>query len=150
MWGFSCMSCFWQRKAVLHHLYLGRNPPMFSDLRVLHQSGDDDHLVFAAFFFLLYLLDATLVGCNFVMLKFWWMIQVLELGMSFLSADDMSAKLAIRLRKRLGFGIKTNMHITSMHVEGKVHKPSPILQVNMHVILLIMHIWNLFKVCLVA
>ncbi|THU52853.1 hypothetical protein C4D60_Mb10t08290 [Musa balbisiana] len=45
---------------------------------------------------------------------------VLELGMSFLSADDMSAKLAIRLRKRLGFGIKTNMHITSMHVEGKV------------------------------
>ncbi|CAL9180298.1 unnamed protein product [Musa hybrid cultivar] len=77
------------RKAVLHHLYLGRNPPMFSDLRVLHQSGDDDHLV-------------------------------LELGMSFLSADDMSAKLAIRLRKRLGFGIKTNMHITSMHVEGKV------------------------------
>ncbi|URE43552.1 C2 domain [Musa troglodytarum] len=77
------------RKAVLHHLYLGRNPPMFTDLRVLHQSGDDDHLV-------------------------------LELGMSFLSADDMSAKLAVRLRKRLGFGIKTNMHITSMHVEGKV------------------------------
>ncbi|RWW66071.1 hypothetical protein BHE74_00026581 [Ensete ventricosum] len=45
---------------------------------------------------------------------------VLELGMSFLSADDMSAKLAVRLRKRLGFGIKTSLHITSMHVEGKV------------------------------
>ncbi|RRT52925.1 hypothetical protein B296_00041195 [Ensete ventricosum] len=45
--------------------------------------------------------------------------RVLELGMSFLSADDMSAKLAVRLRKRLGFGIKTSMHITSMHVEGK-------------------------------
>lgn len=42
--------------------------------------------------------------------------------MNFLSADDMSAKLAVQLRKRLGFGITANMHITGMHVEGKVQK----------------------------
>ncbi|WOL08376.1 hypothetical protein Cni_G17129 [Canna indica] len=77
------------KKAVMQHLYLGRNPPMFTDIRVLHQSADDDHLV-------------------------------LELGMNFLSADDMSAKLAVQLRKRLGFGITATMHITGMHVEGKV------------------------------
>ncbi|XP_065016458.1 C2 domain-containing protein At1g53590-like isoform X1 [Musa acuminata AAA Group] len=77
------------RKAVMQHLYLGRNPPMFIDARVLRESSDDDHLV-------------------------------LELGMNFLSADDMSAKLAVQLRKRLGFGITANMHITGMHVEGKV------------------------------
>lgn len=73
----------------MQHLYLGRNPPMFIDARVLRESSDDDHLV-------------------------------LELGMNFLSADDMSAKLAVQLRKRLGFGITANMHITGMHVEGKV------------------------------
>jgi hypothetical protein len=46
--------------------------------------------------------------------------QVLEIGMNFLSADDMDARMAVQLRKRLGFGITTNMHITGMHVEGKV------------------------------
>ncbi|KAL5997542.1 hypothetical protein ACLOJK_008472 [Asimina triloba] len=45
---------------------------------------------------------------------------VLELGMNFLSADDMSAILAVKLRKRLGFGIWAKMHITGMHIEGKV------------------------------
>ncbi|KAJ0971673.1 hypothetical protein J5N97_019632 [Dioscorea zingiberensis] len=77
------------RKAVVQHLYLGRNPPMFTDMRVLRESADDDHLV-------------------------------LELGMSFLSADDMSAILAVQLRKRLGFGISANMHMTGMHIEGKI------------------------------
>lgn len=41
--------------------------------------------------------------------------------MCFLSADDMSAILAVKLRKRLGFGIWTKMHITGIHMEGKVH-----------------------------
>lgn len=49
------------------------------------------------------------------------LLQVLELGMCFLSADDMSAILAVKLRKRLGFGIWTKMHITGIHIEGKVH-----------------------------
>ncbi|EAY85558.1 hypothetical protein OsI_06931 [Oryza sativa Indica Group] len=77
------------RKAVIQDLYLGRNPPMFTDIRVVRQSTDDDHLV-------------------------------LEIGMNFLSADDMNATMAVQLRKRLGFGITANMHITGMHVEGKV------------------------------
>lgn len=77
------------RKAVVQHLYLGRNPPMFTEIRVLNESADDDHLV-------------------------------LELGMNFLSADDMSAILEVQLRKRLGFGIWAKMHITGMHLEGKV------------------------------
>ncbi|CAL5022305.1 unnamed protein product [Urochloa decumbens] len=77
------------RKAVIQSLYLGRNPPMFTDIRVVRQSTDDDHLV-------------------------------LEIGMNFLSADDMDARMAVQLRKRVGFGITANMHITGMHVEGKV------------------------------
>jgi len=36
---------FLQRKAVIQSLYLGRNPPMFTDIRVVRQSTDDDHLV---------------------------------------------------------------------------------------------------------
>ncbi|KAM1311404.1 hypothetical protein ACFX2I_007898 [Malus domestica] len=76
-------------KAVVQHLYLGRNPPMFTEMRVLRQSTDDDHLV-------------------------------LELGMNFLTADDMLGILAVKLRKTLGFGIWTKLHITGMHVEGKV------------------------------
>jgi hypothetical protein len=28
--------------------------------------------------------------------------------------------MAVQLRKRLGFGITTIMHITGMHIEGKV------------------------------
>ncbi|KAI6690254.1 hypothetical protein NL676_027082 [Syzygium grande] len=77
------------KKAIVQHLYLGRNPPMFTEMRVLRQSSEDDHLV-------------------------------LELGMNFLTADDMSAILAVQLRKRLGFGMWAKLHLTSMHVEGKV------------------------------
>ncbi|KAI0492175.1 hypothetical protein KFK09_026441 [Dendrobium nobile] len=65
-------------KAVVEHLYLGRNPPMFTDIRVL------------------------------------------ELGMSFLSAKDMNAILSVQLRKTLGLGIWTNIHLAGMHLEGKV------------------------------
>ncbi|XP_038984951.1 C2 domain-containing protein At1g53590-like isoform X2 [Phoenix dactylifera] len=79
----------WTVKAAVEHLYLGRTPPMFTDIRVLRDTADDDHLV-------------------------------LELGMNFLSADDMSAILAVQLRKRVGLGITANMHVTGMHVEGKV------------------------------
>lgn len=50
-------------------------------------------------------------------------IQVLELGMNFLTADDFSAILAVKLRKRLGFGMWAKMHLTGMHVEGKVYIP---------------------------
>lgn len=49
-----------------------------------------------------------------------FIIQVMELGMNFLAADDMSAILAVKLRKRLGFGMWTKLHLTGMHVEGKV------------------------------
>ncbi|PON46283.1 C2 domain containing protein [Parasponia andersonii] len=77
------------KKAIVQHLYLGRNPPIFTEMRVLRQSTDDDHLI-------------------------------LELGMNFLTADDMSAMLAVKLRKRLGFGMWAKLHITGMHVEGKV------------------------------
>ncbi|GKV04177.1 hypothetical protein SLEP1_g16372 [Rubroshorea leprosula] len=77
------------KEAVVEHLYLGRNPPMFTEMRALSQCYDDDHLV-------------------------------LELGMNFLTAEDMSAILAVKLRKRLGFGMWAKLHITSMHVEGKV------------------------------
>ncbi|MQM06166.1 hypothetical protein Taro_038984 [Colocasia esculenta] len=78
-----------KKKAVMQQLYLGRNPPVFTGIRVLNQSSDDDHLI-------------------------------LELGMNFLSADDMSAILAVQLRKRLGFGMWAKMHITGMHIEGRV------------------------------
>ncbi|XP_059442812.1 C2 domain-containing protein At1g53590-like [Corylus avellana] len=77
------------KKAVVQHLYMGRNPPMFTEMRVLRQSCDDDHLV-------------------------------LELGMNFVTAEDMSAILSVKLRKRLGFGMVAKLHITGMHVEGKV------------------------------
>ncbi|PRQ30780.1 putative C2 domain-containing protein [Rosa chinensis] len=76
-------------KGVVQHLYLGRNAPMFTEMRVLRQSTGDDHLV-------------------------------LELGMNFLTADDMLGILAVKLKKRLGFGIWAKLHITGMHVEGKV------------------------------
>ncbi|XP_039001618.1 C2 domain-containing protein At1g53590-like isoform X1 [Hibiscus syriacus] len=76
------------KKAVVQHLYFGRTPPLFTEMRVLRECSDDDHLV-------------------------------LELGMNFLTADDMSAILAVKLRKRLG-GMWAKMHVTGMHVEGKV------------------------------
>ncbi|KAJ8898644.1 hypothetical protein K2173_004628 [Erythroxylum novogranatense] len=77
------------KKVVVQHMYLGRNPPMFTEMRVLNQSTGDDHLV-------------------------------LELGMNFCAADDMSAILAVKLRRRLGFGMWAKLHMTGMHVEGKV------------------------------
>ncbi|XP_023536204.1 C2 domain-containing protein At1g53590-like isoform X1 [Cucurbita pepo subsp. pepo] len=77
------------KKAVVQHLYLGRNPPMFTEMRVLREPSEDDHLV-------------------------------LELGMNFLTADDMSAILGVKLRKRLGFGMWAKLHLTGLHVEGKV------------------------------
>ncbi|KAF3328830.1 C2 domain-containing protein [Carex littledalei] len=76
-------------KATVKKLYMGRSPPMLTDMRVLQESSDGDHLV-------------------------------MELGMNFLAADDMSVVLQATLRKRIGLGIPANMHITGMHVEGKV------------------------------
>lgn len=34
-----------QKEAVVRHMYLGRNPPLFTEMRVLRQSTGDDHLV---------------------------------------------------------------------------------------------------------
>ncbi|KAL5221410.1 hypothetical protein ABZP36_026123 [Zizania latifolia] len=76
-------------KAGIQELYMGRNPPLFTSMRVLPETSDDDHLV-------------------------------LELGMNFLSAEDMSAVLAMQLHKSVGLGMTANMHLTSMHVEGKI------------------------------
>ncbi|XP_050370865.1 C2 domain-containing protein At1g53590 [Argentina anserina] len=77
------------KEAVVQHLYLGRNAPMLTDIRVIRHSNDDDHVV-------------------------------LELGLSFMTADDMIAVLAVKMRKRLGFGMWAKLHITGMHVEGKL------------------------------
>ncbi|KAG8637272.1 hypothetical protein MANES_15G100600v8 [Manihot esculenta] len=77
------------KKAVVQHMYLGRNPPLLTEMRVLRECSSDDHLA-------------------------------LELGMNFCTADDMSAILAVKLRKRLGFGMWAKLHMTGMHVEGKV------------------------------
>ena len=40
-----------QKKAMVQHLYLGRNPPIFTEMRVFRESTDDDHLVSLFFFF---------------------------------------------------------------------------------------------------
>ncbi|KAI3457531.1 hypothetical protein Pfo_014194 [Paulownia fortunei] len=73
----------------IQHLYLGRSPPIFTEMRVLQHSNGDDHLV-------------------------------LEVGMNFRTADDMSTILGVKLRKRLGFGMSAKLHLLGMHVEGKV------------------------------
>nr|VDD46400.1 unnamed protein product [Brassica oleracea] len=78
------------KEASIQHLYLGRNPPLLTGIRRLLGQSTGDDHL------------------------------VLELGMNFLAADDMSAILAVKLRKRLGFGVWTKLHITGMHVEGKV------------------------------
>ncbi|KAI4321782.1 hypothetical protein MLD38_035125 [Melastoma candidum] len=76
-------------KATLQHLYLGKKPPLITDIRIIHQSNGDDHLV-------------------------------LQLGANFVSADDISAVFAVKLRKALGFGMWTRLNMTSMQTEGKV------------------------------
>ncbi|KAE8720383.1 C2 domain-containing protein [Hibiscus syriacus] len=78
-----------KKKVVVQQLYLGRNAPLITEMRVLHQWSDDDDLV-------------------------------LELGLNFLTAEDMSAVLAVKLRKRLGFGMWAKLNITRMHIEAKV------------------------------
>ncbi|CAI9286553.1 unnamed protein product [Lactuca saligna] len=77
------------KEAVVQSLYMGRSPPMITEMRVCRQSTGDDHLV-------------------------------LELGLNFRTADDMDAILAAKMTKRLGFGMSAKMHLTGMHVEGKV------------------------------
>lgn len=80
----------WTAKDIeLQHLYLGRSPPIFTDMRILQPSNGDDHLV-------------------------------LELGMNFRTADDMSGILGVKLRKRLGFGMWAKLHLLGLHIEGKV------------------------------
>ncbi|KVI02131.1 hypothetical protein Ccrd_019585 [Cynara cardunculus var. scolymus] len=69
------------KEAVIQTIYLGRSPPMFTEMRVCRQSTGDDHLV-------------------------------LELGMNFQTADDMNGVLAVKLTKRLGFGMWAKMHLT--------------------------------------
>lgn len=77
------------KEAVVQQLYMGRSPPILTEMRVVPQSTGDDHLV-------------------------------MELGLSFRTAEDMGAILAVKLTKRLGFGMWAKLHLTGMHVEGKV------------------------------
>ncbi|XP_057854356.2 C2 domain-containing protein At1g53590 [Cryptomeria japonica] len=77
------------KKVTIQHLYLGRSPPVFTEIRSLSKSEDDDHMV-------------------------------LDMGMTFHSAEDMSAVIAVQLRKRLGFGMWAKLHVTGMQLEGKV------------------------------
>lgn len=77
------------KEAVVQQLYMGRSPPIFTEMRVIPQSTGDDHLV-------------------------------MELGMNFRTAEDMDAILAVKLTKRLGFGMWAKLHLTGLHVEGKV------------------------------
>ena len=42
---FMIILIYMQKKAVVQHLYLGRNPPLFTEMRVLSQCSDDDHVV---------------------------------------------------------------------------------------------------------
>ncbi|KAI3411505.1 uncharacterized protein J3R85_017931 [Psidium guajava] len=77
------------KEASIQRLYLGSKPPLFTEVRVIRQSTDDDHLV-------------------------------LQLGVNFLNTDDISAIFAVKLRKAFGFGMLAKLHMTGMHVEGKV------------------------------
>uniref|UniRef100_A0A0D9UYX0 C2 domain-containing protein n=1 Tax=Leersia perrieri TaxID=77586 RepID=A0A0D9UYX0_9ORYZ len=72
-------------KAGVRELYMGRSSPLFTSMRVLPETSDDDHLV-------------------------------LEIGMNFLSAEDMSAVLSMQLHKSVGLGMTANMHLTTMHI----------------------------------
>ncbi|KAE8691836.1 C2 domain-containing protein [Hibiscus syriacus] len=74
-----------KKKVVVQHLYLGRNAPLITEIRVLHQWSDDDDVV-----------------------------------RSMISAEDMSAVLAVKLRKRLGFEMGAKLNIIRMHVKAKV------------------------------
>ncbi|XP_031404930.1 C2 domain-containing protein At1g53590-like isoform X2 [Punica granatum] len=76
------------KEAKFQTLCLGKKPPLFTEIRILHQTTDEDHLV-------------------------------LQVGVNFLTAG-MSSILAVKLRKRLGFGISTKLHLTGMHLEGKL------------------------------
>lgn len=107
-----------QSKAGIQELYMGRNPPIFTSMRVLPETSDDDHLVGTTFVwseYFLYFYGQLTIICVY----FNAFIQVLELGMNFLSGEDMSAVLAMQLHKSVGLGMTAKMHLTSMHVEGK-------------------------------
>lgn len=105
-----------QKKAAVQQLYLGRSPPIFTEIRVLHEPDGDDDMV--TLMWTSYISRLRL--CLLILISKVLILQILELGMNFLSAEDMVAVLAVQLRKRLGFGMRAKMHVTGMHVEGKV------------------------------
>ncbi|KAH8935387.1 hypothetical protein BDL97_17G024500 [Sphagnum fallax] len=45
---------------------------------------------------------------------------MMEAAMEFGASQDMSAVLAVQIRRRLGLGIWTSFHISNVHLEGKV------------------------------
>lgn len=96
---------------------------MFTEMRVLRESTGDDHLVCSldqkSLIDVSSLVSARLF-CIWGGVILYLSVQVLELGMNFRAADDMRAILAVKLRKRLGFGMWAKLHLLGMHVEGKV------------------------------
>lgn len=72
-----------------------------------------------------------------------YQFQVFELGMNFLTADDMSALMAVKLRKRLGFGMGTKLHLLGMHIEGKVGHLNNFYEVHPAIIHLTTYIWSI-------
>lgn len=45
---------------------------------------------------------------------------VMDLCLDFLAAEDMDAVLTVQMRRRIGLGISTNIHISRLQIEGKV------------------------------
>ncbi|PKI49107.1 hypothetical protein CRG98_030453 [Punica granatum] len=105
------------KEAKFQTLCLGKKPPLFTEIRILHQTTDEDHLVPTFTFFTISTPQLNLE--NYHEEEIGNLLQVLQVGVNFLTAG-MSSILAVKLRKRLGFGISTKLHLTGMHLEGKL------------------------------
>lgn len=123
---------------------------MFTEMRVLHESNDDDHLVCSPCCRLMRFCSCSAVALGYILwisdipiYIYIYQCQVFELGMNFLTADDMSALMAVKLRKRLGFGMWAKLHLLGMHIEGKVGHLNSSYEVFPAISHLTTYIWSI-------
>ena len=86
---------------------------MFTGIRIVDSTSGDDHLVIMPSVQII----MTLIACIYFH-KELLIMQIMELHLHFLAGEDMTAMLSAQMK---GLGIWTNIHISRLLIEGKVH-----------------------------
>lgn len=65
-------------------------------------------------------MGTVIADSRWIGMLIWEGCQAIEAGVEWMAANDMAAVVAVKVRRRLGFGIWATFHISKLCFDGKV------------------------------